>query len=78
MGMELVVTKPRDTVETVRITKVEETRSEAIMTQAGEEEPGPKAGWRLFVCPNAAYRSANWKTGAIRVRLATLSGSDRT
>jgi hypothetical protein len=47
VGMELVVTKPRDTVETVRITKVEETRSEAIMTQTGEEEPGPKVGWRL-------------------------------
>jgi hypothetical protein len=47
VGMELVVTKPRDKVETVRITKVEETRSEAIMTQAGEEEPGPKVGWRL-------------------------------
>jgi hypothetical protein len=47
VGMELFVTKPRNTVESVRITKVEETRSEAIMIQAGEEEPGPKVGWRL-------------------------------
>jgi hypothetical protein len=47
MGMELVVTKPRDTVESVRITRVEEKRSEAIMIQAGEEEPGPEVGWRL-------------------------------
>jgi hypothetical protein len=37
VGMELTVTKPRDIVESVRITKVEETRSEAIMVQAGEE-----------------------------------------
>jgi len=47
VGMELVVTKPRDIVESVRITKVEESRSEAVMVQAGEEEPGPKVGWRL-------------------------------
>lgn len=47
VGMELVVTKPQHTVEFVRVTKVEETRSEAIMIQAGEEEPGPKVGWRL-------------------------------
>jgi hypothetical protein len=47
VGMELVVTEPPDTVESVRITNVEETRSEAVMIQAGEEEPGPKVGWRL-------------------------------
>ena len=47
VGMELVVTKPRDTVESVRITKVEDNRAEAIMIQAGEEEPGPKVGWRV-------------------------------
>jgi hypothetical protein len=47
VGMELVVTKPRDRVESVRVTKVEETRSEAVMIQAGDEEPGPQVGWRL-------------------------------
>jgi hypothetical protein len=47
VGMELVVTKPRETVESARITKVVETRSEAVMIQAGEDEPGPKVGWRL-------------------------------
>jgi hypothetical protein len=47
VGMELVVVKPRDTVESVRITKVEEARSDAVMIQAGEDEPGPKIGWRL-------------------------------
>lgn len=47
VGMELVVTRPSDTVESVRITRVEEVRAEAVMIQAGEEEPGPKIGWRL-------------------------------
>jgi hypothetical protein len=47
VGMELVVTKPSGMVESVRITKVEENRSEGIMIQAGEEEPGPEVGWRL-------------------------------
>jgi len=47
VGMELIVTKPRDFVESVRITSVEETRSEAIMSQIGEDYPDPKVGWRL-------------------------------
>jgi len=47
IGMELVVTQPLGTVESVKIIKVEESRSEAVMIQAGEEEPGPKVGWRL-------------------------------
>jgi hypothetical protein len=47
VGMELTVTQPRDAVNSLRITKVENTRSEAVMTQAGEDEPGPKKGWRL-------------------------------
>jgi hypothetical protein len=47
VGMELVVTEPRDRVESIRITKADETRSEAVMVQTGEEEPGPKVGWRL-------------------------------
>lgn len=47
VGMELVVTEPFNTVESVRITKTEDTHSEGIMTQAGENEPGPQVGWRL-------------------------------
>jgi hypothetical protein len=47
VGMELVVTKPRDNVLSVRVTKVEDARSEAVMIQIREEEPGPQAGWRL-------------------------------
>jgi hypothetical protein len=47
VGMELFVTKPQNTVNSVQITKVEETRSDAVMVQIGENEPGPKTGWRL-------------------------------
>ena len=47
VGMELVVIKPQYTVESVRITKLENTRCEAIMTQIGEESEGPQVGWRL-------------------------------
>ena len=47
VGMELFVTKPRNTVESVRITKVEELRSEAVLVQIGEDEAGPKTDWRL-------------------------------
>jgi hypothetical protein len=46
-GMELHVVEPTKKVESVRITKVEENQSEAIMTQMGEDEPGPKVGWRF-------------------------------
>jgi hypothetical protein len=47
VGMELVVTQPEHTVQSVQITKVEVQRSEAIMTQIGEEQPAPEAGWRV-------------------------------
>ena len=47
VGMELVVTQPHNVVESVKITRVEETRAEAVMIQAGEEETGPKVGWEL-------------------------------
>jgi hypothetical protein len=47
VGTELVVTEPQDVVESVRVTKADESRSEAVMVQAGEQEPGPKVGWRL-------------------------------
>jgi hypothetical protein len=46
-GMELLVVEPTNKVESVRITKVEENQSEASMRQIGENEPGPKVGWRF-------------------------------
>ena len=45
-GMEMNIIQP-DVVESVIITKVGDTQSEAVMTQAGEDEPGPQKGWRL-------------------------------
>lgn len=47
VGMELVVTKPDLCFETLRITSVEDSRAEGIMTQIGEEAAGPKVGWRI-------------------------------
>jgi len=47
VGMELMVTKPGSTVESIRLTHVAAQRSEGIMVQAGEEEPGPRVGWQL-------------------------------
>jgi hypothetical protein len=47
VGMELVVTNPKDAVDSIRVTKVEESRSEAVMIQIGEEESGPQIGWRV-------------------------------
>jgi len=46
-GMELYVIVPKDVVERVKITKVEATQSEGVMTQVDENEAAPKAGWRL-------------------------------
>lgn len=46
-GMEMQVVKPGNLVESVRITKVQDSTSQAVMTQAGEEESGPKTGWQL-------------------------------
>ena len=47
VGMELIVTKPENTVQSIRLTRVAAEQSEGVMVQAGEEEPGPKVGWRL-------------------------------
>lgn len=55
IGMELIVSKPDSKAETVQITKVEDNRAEAVMTQAGEDEPGPEVGWRLST-------QAPWRT----------------
>ena len=46
-GMGLQVVKPGNVVESVAITKVEASTSQAVMTQVGEEESGPKKGWQL-------------------------------
>lgn len=46
-GMELSVIKPENLVESVTVTKVDEERSEAVMTQIDEKEAGPQVGWRF-------------------------------
>ncbi|MEN6450205.1 MAG: hypothetical protein ABFC96_06925 [Thermoguttaceae bacterium] len=46
-GMKLHVTKPNNVVESVEITKAEDERCEAVMTQVGEKEAGPQVGWKL-------------------------------
>lgn len=46
-GMEMQVVRPGNVVKSVTITKVEASTSQAIMTQIGEEESGPKKGWQL-------------------------------
>lgn len=46
VGMELVATRPLNAAVSVQVTKIEETRSEGIITQ-DEEDPGPKMGWRF-------------------------------
>lgn len=46
VGMELIVMGPGSIVETVTITKVEDDRSEGVMTQIGRG-PRPNVGWRV-------------------------------
>jgi hypothetical protein len=46
-GMELIVSTPSDIFGSVRITRVEKDQSEAVMTQLGDDDPSPKAGWKL-------------------------------
>jgi len=46
-GMELHVVKPDNIFESVRITKVEDEKSEGVMTQIGAGKKGPRVGWRL-------------------------------
>ncbi len=51
-GMKLHVVKPANLVESVLVTTVADSTSEAVMTQVGEKEPGPKKGWQLSTrCP---------------------------
>ena len=47
VGMELVITEPANLMESVRITRTEETRAEAVVVQLRDGEPRPKVGWRL-------------------------------
>lgn len=46
-GMEFHVRKPGNIVKSVTVTKVSRNSSEALMTGIGEEDPGPKVGWRV-------------------------------
>lgn len=49
VGMELQVLEPPapSTYQTVKITKVEQARSEGVVRQAGEDEPDPVVGSRI-------------------------------
>lgn len=47
VGMELRVMKPWDVFETVKVIHVGEMRSEAVMAQFKDQDPGPKIGWRV-------------------------------
>jgi hypothetical protein len=52
VGMKLHVVKPENAVQSAQITKVEDERSEAVMTQVGGNEERPRVGWRLSTrCP---------------------------
>ena len=50
--MTLHVIDPDHIVESVTLTKVDEDRSEALMSQFDDDDPGPQVGWRLSTrCP---------------------------
>ena len=51
VGMKLHVIQRADVFESVRISSVEENRSEAIMSQ-DEKRQGPAVGWRLSTLPS--------------------------
>jgi hypothetical protein len=51
LGMRLYVIEPPNLVEWVTITRVEATRSEALMVQAEDDDASPKIGWRVSTRP---------------------------
>lgn len=52
VGMKLHVVKPEHIVVSANITKVNDERSEAVITQVGDEEAAPQVGWKLSTrCP---------------------------
>jgi hypothetical protein len=61
-GMELHVTSPEDTVQSVQIEEVEEHSSEGVMTEIGEGSPGPRVGWKLSTRPRWASHNRNEDT----------------
>lgn len=46
-GMELVVTIPRESFGSVQITRVDESHSQAVMTQVFDGDRTPQVGWRV-------------------------------
>ncbi len=50
-GMRLYVVEPEDLVESITITDVKENAATGLMTEMGEEEPGPDVGWKLSTKP---------------------------
>jgi hypothetical protein len=47
VGMQLLVLYPTNIFVTVRITGVEETKAEAVMSKLRDGEPDPQVGWRV-------------------------------
>lgn len=50
-GMELYVVEPNNLVESIRVTHVEDHSAQGVMTEIGEDKPGPNAGWKLSTRP---------------------------
>jgi hypothetical protein len=46
-GMVLYVIEPSTGVDSVKITKVEDDKSEGVLSQIGKDEPVPSVGWKL-------------------------------
>jgi hypothetical protein len=46
-GMEFHVIQPDSLFETITVRSVDEQTAEGIMTQIGEDEAGPRVGWKL-------------------------------
>ena len=57
-GMELHVTSPDHALQSVQITEVKERTSEGVVTEIGEESPGPSVGLKLSTLPSWAPASS--------------------
>jgi hypothetical protein len=59
-GMKLYVTDPEDLVESIIIKKVEQEKSEGVMSSFGPMKKVPKIGWKLSTrCPWNSENKAN-------------------
>jgi hypothetical protein len=63
-GMELHVTSPDHELQSVQITEVKERTSEGVVTEIGEESPGPSVGLKLSTLPSWAPHPPNKEPAA--------------